>query len=63
MVGRLGFVRRLRFDHFGLHFTRPGLRRVRERVKRAGVPVVGRRGRSATYIRDPNGYTAELYAE
>jgi catechol-2,3-dioxygenase len=32
-------------------------------VKAAGVKVVGRRGRSSIYVKDPNGYTVELYAD
>ena len=51
------------FDHFGLHFDRAAWKKVCERVKRAKVPIVGRRGRSAIYVRDPNGYTVELYAD
>jgi hypothetical protein len=29
-------------------------------VKRAGVKIRGRRGGTAIYIEDPNGYTVEL---
>lgn len=50
-------------DHFGLHLTPARWKRVRERLKRAGVPINGRRGRSAIYIEDPNGYTVELYID
>ena len=50
-------------DHFGLQFPRAEWRKVCERVKRAGVRVHGRRGRSAIYIEDPNGYTVELYCD
>jgi len=32
-------------------------------LKRAGVRIRGRRGRWAVYIRDPNGYTVELYRD
>jgi catechol 2,3-dioxygenase-like lactoylglutathione lyase family enzyme len=51
------------FDHFGLHVPRAGWKRVREALRRAGVPIRGRRGRSAVYVRDPNGYTVELYID
>ena len=32
-------------------------------LKRAGVRIRGRRGRWSVYIRDPNGYTVELYRD
>ena len=51
------------FDHFGLHYDRDEWKAVCARVKDAGAPIVDRRGRSAIYIRDPNGYTVELYAD
>jgi catechol 2,3-dioxygenase-like lactoylglutathione lyase family enzyme len=51
------------FDHFGLHLSAARWRMVRERLRQAGVPIRGRRGRSAVYIRDPNGYTIELYID
>lgn len=50
-------------DHFGLHLTPARWKKVRERLKQAGVPIRGRRGRSAVYIEDPNGYTVELYID
>jgi catechol 2,3-dioxygenase-like lactoylglutathione lyase family enzyme len=51
------------FDHFGVHLPRGEWRKVCERLKRAGVRVRGRRGRSAIYVEDPNGYTVELYCD
>jgi catechol 2,3-dioxygenase-like lactoylglutathione lyase family enzyme len=51
------------FDHFGLHLTAARWRMVRERLRQAGILIRGRRGRSAVYIRDPNGYTVELYVD
>ena len=51
------------FDHFGVHLPRGDWRKVCERLKRAGVRVRGRRGRSAIYVEDPNGYTVELYCD
>ena len=50
-------------DHFGLHVARRRFQALRERVKAAGVRIVGRRGRWAFYFKDPNGYTVELYAD
>jgi catechol 2,3-dioxygenase-like lactoylglutathione lyase family enzyme len=51
------------FDHFGVHFPRGEWRKVCARLERAGVRVRGRRGRSAIYVEDPNGYTVELYCD
>jgi catechol 2,3-dioxygenase-like lactoylglutathione lyase family enzyme len=51
------------FDHFGLHYPREDWKKVAERVKDARVRITGRRGRSAIYIEDPNGYTVELYCD
>jgi len=51
------------FDHFGFHV--PGARwtKTLAALRRAGVRIRGRRGRWAVYIRDPNGYTVELYRD
>ena len=51
------------FDHFGFHV--PGARwtKTLAALRRAGVRIRGRRGRWAIYIRDPNGYTVELYRD
>lgn len=51
------------FDHFGLHVPRVRWAKVQAALKRAGVPIQGRRGRSAVYVEDPNGYTVELYCD
>jgi catechol 2,3-dioxygenase-like lactoylglutathione lyase family enzyme len=51
------------FDHFGLHVSPAQWKKVRAALKRARVPIQGRRGRSAVYIEDPNGYTVELYCD
>ncbi len=50
-------------DHFGLHVTPGRFAALRRRLKAAGVKVVGRRGRASIYIKDPNGYTVELYVD
>jgi len=50
-------------DHFGLHLTPARWKQVRARLTEAGVPISGRRGRTAVYIEDPNGYTVELYVD
>ncbi len=67
----LNFVRvRRRFDpgtggldHFGLHVSRARFPGLVKRVKAEGVKIVGRRGRWSLYVKDPNGYTVELYAD
>ena len=50
-------------DHFGLHVSPARWKKTRERLRQAGVKIRGRRGRSAVYIEDPNGYTVELYID
>jgi catechol 2,3-dioxygenase-like lactoylglutathione lyase family enzyme len=51
------------FQHFGLQLTAARWRMVRARLRQARVAIRGRRGQSAVYIRDPNGYTVELYVD
>jgi len=50
-------------DHFGLRVDRKRFRSLRDRLKATGVRPIGRRGRWAIYVKDPNGYTVELYAD
>lgn len=50
-------------DHFGFYVGPRRLAVLRRRLKVAGVKVVGQRGRCSIYIKDPNGYTVELYAD
>jgi catechol 2,3-dioxygenase-like lactoylglutathione lyase family enzyme len=51
------------FDHLGLRVPSASWRETMGRLKRAGVRIAGRRGRDAVYLRDPNGYTVELYRD
>jgi catechol 2,3-dioxygenase-like lactoylglutathione lyase family enzyme len=51
------------FDHFGLPVPPGRWREVTGRLRRAGVRVRDRRGSDAVYVRDPNGYTLELYRD
>ena len=51
------------FDHFGLHVPRADWKSLTDRLREAKVPITGRRGRSAVYVEDPNGYTVELYCD
>lgn len=50
-------------DHFGLRLPQAEWKKLGKRLKRVGVPIRGRRGRSALYVRDPNGYVVELYCD
>jgi catechol 2,3-dioxygenase-like lactoylglutathione lyase family enzyme len=50
-------------DHFGIHVRHAGWRPLVARLRRAGVRIESRRGRDAVYVRDPNGYTVELYRD
>src|SRR5262245_57071615 len=51
------------FDHLGLRVPAAGWRAAMARLRQAGVRIQGRRGRDAVYVRDPNGYTVELYRD
>jgi catechol 2,3-dioxygenase-like lactoylglutathione lyase family enzyme len=50
-------------DHVGLRVPSAAWRAAMTRLARAAVRIEGRRGREAVYIRDPNGYTVELYRD
>ena len=50
-------------DHFGFYVWPKRLAVLGRRLKAARVKVVGRRGRWSVYVKDPNGYTVELYAD
>lgn len=50
-------------DHLGFRVPSARWRRTMSRLEQAGVRIAGRRGRDAVYVRDPNGYTVELYRD
>lgn len=50
-------------DHLGFRVPAARWRRTMSRLEQAGVRIAGRRGRDAVYVRDPNGYTVELYRD
>ncbi len=50
-------------DHFGFCFDRSEFTRIRRELKEAGVKLVGSRGRWSLFLRDPNGYRVQLYAD
>lgn len=51
------------FDHLGLRVPSTEWRAAMARLERGGVRIEGRRGRDAVYVKDPNGYTVELYRD
>ena len=51
------------FHHFGLHVATQDWRGLLASLRRHGVRIRGRRGRDAVYVRDPNGYSLELYRD
>ena len=50
-------------EHIGFKVTSTGLKRVEKQLKANGIAVEGRRGNSAFYISDPNGYQIEYYCD
>ena len=50
-------------QHFGFKITRAGLSRLEKRLKERKVEIDGRRGKTAIYFRDPNGYSIEYYCD
>jgi len=50
-------------DHFGFKISKAHLKEIEQRLKRDGVEIEGRRGRSSIYFRDPNGYMVECYCD
>jgi glyoxylase I family protein len=50
-------------DHFGFHVPTARWRALLARLRHSGIAIRSRRGSSAVYIRDPNGYSVELYRD
>ncbi len=50
-------------DHIGFKVTPAGLKQIEKRLTDNRVAIAGRRGRSAIYIRDSNGYRIEYYCD
>ena len=50
-------------DHLGFRVPARGVASHRGTPRARRDRVVGRRGRDAVYVRDPNGYTVELYRD
>jgi catechol 2,3-dioxygenase-like lactoylglutathione lyase family enzyme len=50
-------------DHIGFKVTRAALTRMEKKLKDSSVEIEGRRGKSAFYVSDPNGYQIEFYCD
>jgi catechol 2,3-dioxygenase-like lactoylglutathione lyase family enzyme len=50
-------------EHIGFKVTAAGLKNTEKALKAHGVKVEGRRGRTAIYFSDPNGYQLEYYCD
>jgi len=49
--------------HIGFRVTAPALKRMESILKKNRIGIDSRRGRSAFYITDPNGYQLEFYCD
>jgi catechol 2,3-dioxygenase-like lactoylglutathione lyase family enzyme len=50
-------------EHLGFKVSPAALRRMERKMIDSGVAIDGRRGRSAFYISDPDGYQIEFYCD
>lgn len=50
-------------EHIGFKVTATGLKQMEKNLKGHGIKIDGRRGKSAFYITDPNGYQLEYYCD
>jgi len=50
-------------EHLGFKVTAAALKRMEQNCQEHGVAIEGRRGKSAIYISDPNGYQIEYYCD
>ena len=50
-------------DHIGFKVTRAALRRMEQNLTESNVEIEGRRGESAIYFSDPNGYQIEYFCD
>ena len=49
--------------HFGFKVTKSALKTIEKRVRSEGIEIEDRRGKTAIYFSDPNGYTIEYYCD
>jgi catechol 2,3-dioxygenase-like lactoylglutathione lyase family enzyme len=50
-------------EHLGFRVTQAELGKIAAKFKKSGVKIIGRRGKTAFYITDPNGYQLEYYCD
>jgi catechol 2,3-dioxygenase-like lactoylglutathione lyase family enzyme len=50
-------------EHLGFKVTAAALKRMEKKFTDHGIAIEGRRGQSAFYITDPNGYQIEYYCD
>ena len=50
-------------DHIGFKVTPAALKRMELKLNERNVEIEGRRGKSAVYFSDPNGYQIEFYCD
>ena len=50
-------------EHIGFQVTARGLKQLEKKLKANSIAIEGRRGKSAIYITDPNGYQLEYYCD
>jgi catechol 2,3-dioxygenase-like lactoylglutathione lyase family enzyme len=50
-------------EHIGFKVTAAGLRKTEKTLKTHGIEIDGRRGKTAIYLTDPNGYQLEYYCD
>jgi catechol 2,3-dioxygenase len=50
-------------EHIGFKISAAGLKSTEKTLKAHGVKIDGRRGRTAIYFSDPNGYQLEYYCD
>ena len=50
-------------EHIGFKVTAAGLKRMEKTLEDKNIAIEGRRGKSAFYISDPNGYQIEYYCD
>lgn len=50
-------------EHIGFKVTAAGLKQMEKKLRARGIKIDSRRGKSAFYITDPNGYHLEYYCD
>ena len=50
-------------EHIGFKVSPAALKRLERKLKKHDIAIEGRRGKSAVYFSDPNGYQIEYYCD